>query len=100
MAKIFILDPKEIIINPCLKCQFGDKGEPCPAGGMKFCRRFEIYTAQQAVLAHAKEIDIDEKIREWIDSLEGHYDEIIVSILDGDYKFSQFLESQTGEKKP
>jgi len=101
MAKIFILDcdPEEI--------------EP-PKGTNEFLTRkannLSEWIAQsyylmgkEAVLAHAKETDIDEKIRDFIteNMVDAHRDGDggLRICIKGDKLFSQFPESQTGERK-
>ncbi len=81
---ILDIDPKAIK-NPCNGCiSFHDCKITGDVGTT--CIEETIYKAQQAVLAHAHEIDIDEMLKEWDTTrfLKEYRQQT----------FSQFLESQ------
>jgi len=77
MDKIWILDCKKEEIKP-------NEWASTPNADNAFCHGFEA--GKQAVLAHAHEIDIDEKLKEWDTTrfLKEYRQQT----------FSQFLESE------
>ncbi len=103
MAKIFILKDQKEIKNPYYDAELMDKsaliyklkdgsfitdlGLSAKTGGFN--------EGVQSVLAHAKEIDIDEAL---LDYEKASYEMSVNEKRPP--SFSQFLESQTGEKKP